>query len=170
MTDQPQLHDLTKFLIDRVKTYPEEFSIRYGHEFSSTRWLVAIHAVFTSGTPEDVAALRKAVMDYALQDTLKTLLVPKEEESKTVGQGQGPVRVPTTGNVSVVAPNHYGGFGVNGGPSLTQQQAQAAMAQQQAMYQQAQQQLLSGNPMPPLGTPTTVLGTTYERIKKGLGL
>lgn len=163
MTDQPELHDLTKFLVDRIKTYPEEFSIRYGHEFSSSRWLVAIHAVFTSGTPEDVAALRKAVMDYALQDTLKTLLAPEEPADIHVGQSSSGIPV---GN-----PSAYGGvqgsIGVGGGPSLTQQQAQQRAQQPNSVT-------ISPNVARAMGLkPPTVNETfveTYERIKKRLGL
>lgn len=102
MTEQPQLHDLTKFILSRLESYPEEFFFsNTGPE--SKKWATSLSAIKYCGTPEDIAAINKAYMDRVLQNALEVLLAPEEP---TVGQS--PVGIPNTGNVSVVTPNHYG--------------------------------------------------------------
>lgn len=122
MTDQPELHDLTKFLLSRLESYPEEFLCGPAG-LESHKWATSLVAIKYCGTAEDRAAIDKAYMDFTLQNALTVLLVPKEEEeSKTVGQS--PVRVP---NTTSLTPNHYGNLS-----------AQAAMQSQQAMMQAQQ--------------------------------
>ena len=166
------LHDLTKFLLDRLKTYPEEFHFT-DTGLTSGKWRTALRAITFYGAAEDKAAFDLAGMDYALQASLKTLLAPEYSADDLVGQSS---------NGSGVQSNPGGQFGVSGGasmtggPTLSQQQFQSAIAQQQSMYQQqdvdAQVRALGFplKPISPLGTPTTVLGTTYGQLKKRLGL
>ena len=79
MTDEPQLHDLTKFLVSRIKTYPEEFYLA-ATGLASKKWKMALAVTNIHGTAEDKAAIDVAGMGYALQVSLKTLLVPEEEK------------------------------------------------------------------------------------------
>lgn len=178
--DQPELHELTKMLLLRMDVHPEEFFDNFGHP-APYKWRHALQSVEHYGRPEDKQALYAAYMDHALRVALKTLLAPEEP---TVGQN--PVGIPNTGNMSVVAPNHYGVFGGNGGnggnggPYPAMQQAQQAQARAQAALMQAHQPMransvtISPSAARAMGLkPPTVNETfveAYERIKKRLGL
>ena len=158
--EQPQLHDLTKLLLDRMKTYPEEF-FAGANIPDPYKWRHALQTVENYGRPEDKQALHAAYMDHGFQAALKTLLVP-EEEAQPVGQSSGGVSF----GVSAI--------GRNVGPSLTQQQAQALMQTQQVPQVRANSVTISPNVARAMGLkPPTVNETfveAYERIKKRLGL
>lgn len=71
MTDEPQLHDLTKFLLARLESYPEEFV--------AGRWDYEIGLINEVKVGNNQKVLNDAIgnhrMDLALQHTLKKLLV-----------------------------------------------------------------------------------------------
>lgn len=74
--EQPQLHDLTKFLLSRLKTYPEEFA--------DGRWGYEIGVIDAVGAGNNRKALNDALdnhrMDMVLKKALEKLLVPEEKE------------------------------------------------------------------------------------------
>lgn len=80
--DTDKLHDLTKFLLDRMKTYPEEFQL-IGSQHTRTgdgsvrfdsRWAPDIDFIWQYGAAPDREALRRGLMDFQFRDTLKRLL------------------------------------------------------------------------------------------------
>lgn len=74
--EQPQLHDLTKLLLDRMKTYPEEFI--------AGKWEYEIGVVNTVEAGDNRKVLNDALdnhrMNLTLQKALQKLLVPEEKE------------------------------------------------------------------------------------------
>lgn len=83
MTDQPQLHDLTKFLLSRKESYPEEFKWPAG----GGRWDKHINTVWKYGGEADRRALgfvpQRHTMSNALRSALQELLVPEAEAPHT---------------------------------------------------------------------------------------
>lgn len=75
MADEPQLHDLTKLLLTRLESNPEEFSKGNTHSY---KWYKAVEAVREHGAKLDKetlnAALHKRYMDEAHVDALKLLM------------------------------------------------------------------------------------------------
>lgn len=158
MTDEPQLHDLTKFILSRLESYPEEFFYDLTG-LESKKWATSLSAIKYCGTAEDKAAINKAYMDFTLQNALKTLLAPEESADSIVGQNSNGFQ-----NASPLTPryNSYGGFVGNGGPSLTQQQA----------HQPMRANSVTIHPSAGLKPPTAreTLAEAYEQLKKRLGL
>lgn len=76
MADEPQLHDLTKLLLTRLESNPEEFST--GKSRSNFKWYYAVEAVREHGAKLDKetlnAALHKHYMDEAHVSALKLLM------------------------------------------------------------------------------------------------
>jgi hypothetical protein len=87
MADEPQLHDLTKFLLSRLNAYPEEFSPR---KVSNRRWHKAIEVVREHGAKEDKDALNEVLhkfhMDDAWQAVMEALLAPPDPPEKKRGK------------------------------------------------------------------------------------
>lgn len=170
MADEPQLHDLTKLLLTRLESNPEEF----GNGKNNYKWYRAVETVREHGAKLDKetlnAALHKFYMDEAHVDALKLLMN---------GDGDGVALRSTkhpTGNVVAGLSGHTPGNAGNGGPggvninlgpmspgpgipyynpkNLTPEEALA-------LVQAAPQ---------PLGIPTTTAPTTFEALKRKLGL
>jgi hypothetical protein len=123
--DTDNLHDLTKFLLDRMKTYPEEFQL-IGSQHTLTgdgsvrfdsRWAPDIDFMWRYGAAPDREALRRGLMDFQFRDTLKRLLVPEKKE-EPVGQSSAAswVSYNPSGNAGNGGPGGYGG---GGGTSVT---------------------------------------------------
>jgi hypothetical protein len=162
--DTDNLHDLTKLLLDRMKTYPEEFQLigiyhtRTGDgsvRFDS-RWAPDIDFIWQYGAEADKDALKRGLMDFQFRDALERLLVPEKKE-ESVGQSTNAAGLSgyTPGNAGNGGP---GGMNVNIGPysprNLTPEEALAII--------QA--------PPQPLSIPTTTAPTTFEALKRKLGL
>ena len=172
MTDEPQLHDLTKFILSRLESYPEEFF--YDHTgLESMKWAKSLSAIKYCGTAEDKAAINKAHMDFTLQIALKTLLAPEESADSIVGQSSNGFQ-----NASPLTPNHYGNLSAQA--AMQAQQAQAMMRHQaQAMLNAQRAQQTNNVTAPPnvaramgLKPPTAreTLAEAHEQIKKRLWL
>jgi hypothetical protein len=88
MADEPQLHDLTKMLLTRLESNPEEFST--GKSRSNFKWYYAVEAVREHGAKLDKetlnAALHKFQMDEAHVAALK-LLMNGDNQNERVGLG-----------------------------------------------------------------------------------
>ena len=82
MTEEPKLHDLTKFLLARRDNYPEEFWGKLGG-----RWDKYIDTVWKHGGEADRRALGfrpdHRAMKNALRSALQELLAPEEEAPRT---------------------------------------------------------------------------------------
>ena len=76
--EQPQLHDLTKFLLDRLKTYPEEFV--------AGRWEYEISVIDMVDAGNNRKALNDALdthrMDMVLKKALEKLLTDEKPKNK----------------------------------------------------------------------------------------
>ena len=161
MADEPQLHDLTKMLLTRLESNPEEFSKEKTHRY---KWLSAVEAVREHGAKVDKetlnAALHEHYMGVGLETALKLLLNGDED-----GVGLRSTKYPagnaaglssyTPGNAGNGGP---GGMNVNIGPysprNLTPEEALA---------------IIQASPQP-LSVPTTNALTSFGQIKKRLGL
>lgn len=96
--EQEDLHDLTKLLLKRMESDPDEFIAAPGY-----KWRKAVETVREHGAKRDKdtlnAAIHKIAMDAGLQAALKTLM----------GEDGVPLRLPA----NAVSP---GGGGGSGGP------------------------------------------------------
>jgi hypothetical protein len=167
MADEPQLHDLTKLLLKRLESNPEEFS---RIKLSDREWFETIEVVREHGTNLDRDTLNTALdkfhMDDTLEGALKGLLngdgdgdgAALRSMKHPTGPGPGrPSRLAAwTGGMNV----NNGGFGVNS----RQNQQQLSQLTYEEMLAQVRAQ------MPPLGVPTTTALTSFGQIKKRLGL
>ena len=76
MTEQPELHDLTKFILSRLESYPEEFV--------AGKWEYEIDVVNTVEAGDNRKVLNDALdnhrMNLTLQKALQKLLVSEEKE------------------------------------------------------------------------------------------
>jgi site-specific DNA-cytosine methylase len=162
MADEPQLHDLTKLLLTRLESNPEEFS-RESH-LKAYKWHKAVETVREHGAKADKetlnAALHKFQMDEAHVDALKLLMngdgdgVALRSTKHPTGYAAG-LSGHTPGNAGNGGP---GGMNVNIGPysprNLTPEEALA---------------IIQASPQP-LSVPTTNALTSFGQIKKRLGL
>jgi len=173
MADEPQLHDLTKLLLKRLESNPEEFS---RIKLSADReWFETIEVVREHGTNLDRdtlnAALDKFHMDDTLEGALKGLLNGDENEAAK-GVGLRPGVAGVQGSPTGSASNYGGGGGTamggggNGGDFGFNplQNIQPRQVTYEEMLAEVRAQ------MSPLGVPTTTALTTYGQIKKRLGL
>jgi hypothetical protein len=150
MADEPQLHDLTKMLLTRLESNPEEFST--GKSRSNFKWYYAVEAVREHGAKLDKetlnAALHKFQMDEAHVAALKLLLNGDENEAAK-GVGLGPARVQhnppghlgMSGISQMGVPSFGGGGGGGGGGGYGDAKAYREMLEQQFELVQQQKAL-----------------------------
>jgi hypothetical protein len=119
MADEPQLHDLTKMLLTRLESNPEEFST--GKSRSNFKWYYAVEAVREHGAKLDKetlnAALHKFQMDEAHVAALKLLMDAADNQNERVGQGSTRVQHNPPGHLGMSGINQMGvpSFGGSGG-------------------------------------------------------
>jgi hypothetical protein len=166
MADEPQLHDLTKLLLKRLESNPEEFS---RIKLSDREWFETIGVVLDHGTNLDRDTLNTALdkfhMDDTLEGALKGLLngdgdgdgVALRSMKHPTGYAAG-LSSYTPGNVNNGGPGgmnvNNGGFGVN------------SLQNQQQFSQRTYEELLARMRAHPRGLPTTMI----DVFKRKLGL
>ncbi len=159
MADEPQLHDLTKMLLTRLESNPEEFSKEKTHRY---KWLSAVEAVREHGAKVDKetlnAALHKFYMDEAHVAALKLLM---NGDGDGVGLRSTKHPAGNAAGLSSWPPGPYNG-GSGGFNSLQHQQARQLTPEEALAIIQA--------PPQPLSIPTTTAPTTFEALKRRLGL
>jgi hypothetical protein len=167
MADEPQLHDLTKLLLKRLESNPEEFS---GTITSYYKWSDAVEAVRLNGPKSDwetlSAALHEHYMGVGLEAALKLLLNGNENENEAAkGVGQSGWAMGIQGNPT----GPYNG--ARGEPAMSGSNINSLQNQQQ-FSQQTYEELLAQvrAPIQPMGVPTTTALTSFGQIKKRLGL
>ena len=168
MADEPQLHDLTKLLLKRLESNPEEFST--GKSRSNFKWYYAVEAVREHGAKLDKetlnAALHKFQMDEAHVAALKLLLNGNENENEAA-KGVGPR--PGVAGVQGGPPGPYNGG--SGGPAMSGSNINSLLNQQQPRQLTSEEiQAMLQAPIQPMGLPTTTALTSFGQIKKRLGL
>ena len=170
MADEPQLHDLTKMLLTRLESNPEEF----GNGRNNYKWYRAVEVVREHGAKLDKetlnAALRKHYMDEAHVDALKLLMGADGD-----GVGLRSTKHPTGNVVAGLSGHTPGNAGGGGGSSsvnintLGQMMSPGTLTQYNAANQTLTPEealaLVQAAPQP-LGTPTTMI----DSFKRRLGL
>ena len=156
MADEPQLHDLTKLLLKRLESNPEEFNKTIT---SSHKWSNAVETVRHCGPKSDwetlLAALHEHYMGVGLEAALKLLLNGDESADGCVGQSSKRSWVQ----------------GTPGGPAMSGSNINSLQNQQQLSQLTYEEMLAQVRAqMPPLGVPTTTALTSFGQIKKRLGL
>ena len=81
--EQPQLHDLTKFLLSRLESFPEEFGIQRG------KWekIIQYANQFLPKEEKDLLnrTLKEHYLNVALQEAMRILLAEQKAPPKQVG-------------------------------------------------------------------------------------
>ena len=75
--EQPQLHDLTRFLLSRLESYPEEFGVRRG------RWETIIQQANQFLPKEEKDFLNRTLKEHYLNVTLQEAMGILLAEQKT---------------------------------------------------------------------------------------
>jgi hypothetical protein len=140
MADEPQLHDLTKLLLTRLESNPEEFSKEKTHRY---KWFNAVEAVREHGAKVDKetlnAALHKFQMDEAHVAALK-LLMGADNQNERVGLSAWTQHNPP-GHVGMFGISHAGGGGGGGSGGNVDAKAYREMLEQQLQLAQQQKAL-----------------------------